>query len=79
MKFQKSGVIDLDASDISEVSSIGSDSDETENQSGDSLNDIDDTPELSPDENEDELKSQGMTEQQITTKLKERLEKKVAW
>lgn len=33
MKFQKSGVIDLDASDISEVSSIGSDdeSDMTEN------------------------------------------------
>lgn len=31
MKFQKSGVIDLDASDISEVSSIQSDSEETDN------------------------------------------------
>jgi len=61
MKFQKSGVIDLDASDISEVSSIGSDEsgseDMTDNQSGDSKNGIEGSSiELSADENEEDMR-----------------------
>jgi hypothetical protein len=81
MKFQKSGVIDLDASDISEVSSIGEEDSEemTDNESGASNNGIEESSvELSPDENPDDMR-QRMSEQDVTAKLKERLEKKVKW
>ena len=48
----------------------------TDNQSGDSQNGMEE-PELSADENMEELQQRGMSEAQATAKIKERLMKKV--
>ena len=79
MQCQKSGVIDLDASDVSEVSSIRSEEsgELTDNQSGLSENGIPGSSiELSASEDIDDMR-QRMSEQEVTAKVKERLEQKV--
>ena len=49
----------------------------TDNQSGVSLNEMAES-ELSPDEDVEVLRNRGMTEQEATAKMKERLQKRVA-